>query len=110
MDSCTRWRNPASIPLSRTCRFMLTEEAHHMFVGETGISPHRAAHCERCGKPASAIPRIAKVRALGVVDLPTMPEKLNLHYSLSLDLFAVSTNAATPSMPASRAATRNADR
>ncbi|HJT62053.1 MAG TPA: benzoyl-CoA 2,3-epoxidase subunit BoxB, partial [Burkholderiales bacterium] len=22
-------------PLSRTCRFMLTEEAHHMFVGET---------------------------------------------------------------------------
>src|SRR5229473_2450124 len=25
-------------PLSRTCRFMLTEEAHHMFVGETGIS------------------------------------------------------------------------
>ena len=25
-------------PLSRTCRFMLTEEAHHMFVGETGIA------------------------------------------------------------------------
>ena len=24
-------------PLSRTCRFMLTEEAHHMFVGETGL-------------------------------------------------------------------------
>ena len=24
-------------PLSRTCRFMLTEEAHHMFVGQTGI-------------------------------------------------------------------------
>ncbi|MCZ6589345.1 MAG: benzoyl-CoA 2,3-epoxidase subunit BoxB, partial [Alphaproteobacteria bacterium] len=23
-------------PLSRTCRFMLTEEAHHMFVGESG--------------------------------------------------------------------------
>ena len=31
-------------PLSRTCRFMLTEEAHHMFVGETGVGPHRAAH------------------------------------------------------------------
>jgi benzoyl-CoA 2,3-dioxygenase component B len=27
------------------------------------------------------------VRALGVIDLPTMKEKLNLHYSLSLDLF-----------------------
>jgi len=25
-------------PLARTCRFMLTEEAHHMFVGDTGIS------------------------------------------------------------------------
>src|SRR5690606_26653254 len=24
-------------PLSRTCRFMLTEEGHHMFVGETGV-------------------------------------------------------------------------
>ena len=24
-------------PLARTCRFMLTEEAHHMFVGETGL-------------------------------------------------------------------------
>ena len=25
-------------PLARTCRFMLTEEAHHMFVGDTGIA------------------------------------------------------------------------
>ena len=25
-------------PLSRTTRFMLTEEAHHMFVGETGVA------------------------------------------------------------------------
>ena len=31
-------------PLSRTCRFMLTEEAHHMFVGESGHRAHRAAH------------------------------------------------------------------
>ena len=30
-------------PLSRTCRFMLTEEAHHMFVGESGRGAHRAA-------------------------------------------------------------------
>jgi len=37
-----------------------------------------------------------KVRALGVIDLPTLQKKLNLHYSLSLDLFGseVSTNAA----------------
>src|SRR6202035_2743235 len=39
---------------------------------------------------------IAKVRALGVIDLPTMQKKLNLHYTLSLDLFGseMSTNAA----------------
>ena len=24
-------------PLSRTCRFMLTEEAHHMFIGQSGV-------------------------------------------------------------------------
>ena len=39
---------------------------------------------------------VEKVRALGVIDLPTMQKKMNLHYSLSLDLFGseVSTNAA----------------
>jgi benzoyl-CoA 2,3-dioxygenase component B len=39
---------------------------------------------------------IEKVRALGVIDLPTIQKKLNLHYTLSLDLFGseVSTNAA----------------
>ncbi len=26
-------------PLARTCQFMLTEEAHHMFVGDTGNVP-----------------------------------------------------------------------
>jgi benzoyl-CoA 2,3-dioxygenase component B len=36
------------------------------------------------------------VRNLGVIDLPTIQKKANLHYSLSLDLFGseVSTNAA----------------
>ena len=33
-------------PLSRTCRFMLTEEAHHMFVGETGITRTVQRTCE----------------------------------------------------------------
>jgi benzoyl-CoA 2,3-dioxygenase component B len=34
-------------PLARTCRFMLTEEAHHMFVGETGVGRivQRSAGC-----------------------------------------------------------------
>ncbi len=84
-------------PLSRTCRFMLTEEAHHMFVGETGIRRVIQRTCE--AMQAAGIEDahdIARVRALGVIDLPTMQKKLNLHYSLSLDLFGseVSTNAA----------------
>jgi benzoyl-CoA 2,3-epoxidase subunit B len=84
-------------PLSRTCRFMLTEEAHHMFVGETGIGRTVQRTCEIMAQAGIEDPdEIAKVRALGVIDLPTIQKKLNLHYSLSLDLFGseVSTNAA----------------
>jgi benzoyl-CoA 2,3-dioxygenase component B len=84
-------------PLSRTCRFMLTEEAHHMFVGETGISRVVQRTCEAMREAGISDPTdIAKVRALGVIDLPTIQKKLHLHYSLSLDLFGseVSTNAA----------------
>src|SRR5471030_2233402 len=32
--------------LARTCRFMLTEEAHHMFVGETGVGRVIQRTCE----------------------------------------------------------------
>jgi benzoyl-CoA 2,3-dioxygenase component B len=84
-------------PLSRTCRFMLTEEAHHMFVGETGITRTVQRTCDAMREAGLSDPTdIEKVRALGVIDLPTIQKKLNLHYSLSLDLFGseVSTNAA----------------
>ena len=84
-------------PLSRTCRFMLTEEAHHMFVGETGVGRTIQRTCEAMLAAGIDDPTdIAKVRALGVIDLPTIQKKMNLHYSLSLDLFGseVSTNAA----------------
>jgi benzoyl-CoA 2,3-dioxygenase component B len=84
-------------PLSRTCRFMLTEEAYHMFVGESGVGRVIQRTCEAMTAAGIADPHgVEKVRALGVVDLPTLQKKLNLHYSLSLDLFGseVSTNAA----------------
>ncbi|WP_164661349.1 benzoyl-CoA 2,3-epoxidase subunit BoxB [Tropicibacter sp. Alg240-R139] len=84
-------------PLSRTCRFMLTEEAHHMFVGETGVGRTILATCEAMNKAGITDPYdINKIRDLGVIDLPTIQKKLNLHYTLSLDLFGneVSTNAA----------------
>jgi len=84
-------------PLSRTCRFMLTEEAHHMFVGETGVGRVILRTCEAMREAGITDPHDReRVRALGVIDLPTIQKKLNLHYSLSLDLFGseVSTNAA----------------
>ncbi len=84
-------------PLSRTCRFMLTEEAHHMFVGETGVGRTIERTCEAMKAAGIDDPYdINRVRALGVVDLPTLQKKANLHFSLSLDLFGseVSTNAA----------------
>jgi benzoyl-CoA 2,3-dioxygenase component B len=84
-------------PLSRTCRFMLTEEAHHMFVGETGVGRIVQRTCEAMKAAGIDDPTdVDKVRALGVIDLPTIQKKLNLHYTLSLDLFGseVSTNAA----------------
>lgn len=84
-------------PLSRTCRFMLTEEAHHMFVGETGVGRTIQRTCEAMVEAGITDPSdINAVRALGVIDLPTIQKKLNLHYTLSLDLFGseVSTNAA----------------
>jgi benzoyl-CoA 2,3-dioxygenase component B len=84
-------------PLSRTCRFMLTEEAHHMFVGETGVGRTIQRTCEAMLEAGIEDPHATdRIRALGVVDLPTIQKKMNLHYSLSLDLFGseVSTNAA----------------
>jgi benzoyl-CoA 2,3-dioxygenase component B len=76
---------------------MLTEEAHHMFVGETGIGRTLQRTCEEMRAARVEDPHdVEKVRALGVIDLPTVQRKLNLHYTLSLDLFGseVSTNAA----------------
>ena len=84
-------------PLSRTCRFMLTEEAHHMFVGETGVGRIIQRTCEAMKAAGIEDPSdIERVRSLGVIDLPTIQKKANLHFSLTLDLFGaeVSTNAA----------------
>ena len=78
-------------PLSRSCRFMLTEEAHHMFVGETGVGRIIQRTCELMKEH-----RTDDVRALGAIDLATIQKYLNFHFSVSLDLFGqeTSTNAA----------------
>jgi benzoyl-CoA 2,3-dioxygenase component B len=79
-------------PLARSARFMLTEEAHHMFVGETGIARvvRRTAELMKQNPSEDA-------RREGGIDLPTMQKYLNLWYSISLDLFGgeVSSNAAS---------------
>src|SRR3954449_804512 len=82
-------------PLARTCRFMLTEEAHHMFVGETGVGRIVKRTLEVMA--AHRIEDPDKVRALGVIDLQTVQRYLNFHYSVTLDLFGgdVSSNAAS---------------
>ncbi len=78
-------------PLSRTTRFMLTEEAHHMFVGETGVN----RVVERTARLMNEAPD-GDVRKAGGIDLDTIQKYLNLWFSLSLDLFGgeKSSNAA----------------
>jgi len=80
-------------PLSRTTRFMLTEEAHHMFVGETGIARILQRTCELLTGQRGVS---GDVRALGGIDLPMVQRHLNFWFSRSLDLHGgeVSTNAA----------------
>lgn len=70
---------------------MLTEEAHHLFVGETGVGRvvQRAAELSRRDPNGEAA-------AHGGIDLPVIQKYLNLWFSLCLDLFGgeVSSNAA----------------
>jgi benzoyl-CoA 2,3-dioxygenase component B len=74
---------------------MLTEEAHHMFVGETGVSRILQRTCEVMREHKVETP--GDVRALGLIDLETMQKYLNFHYSVTIDLFGsdASSNAAT---------------
>ncbi len=76
-------------PLSRTCRFMLTEEAHHMFVGQTGVAriAQRTAELVRQGKDP---------RKEGAIPFDMLQRYLNFWYTVSLDLFGseISTNGA----------------
>ncbi len=83
-------RESAFDPLSRTCDFMLKEEAHHMFVGATGVTRvlERTAELMREHDTDDVAP-------FGGINVDTVQRYLNFHYSVSLDLFGseVSTNA-----------------
>ena len=78
-------------PLSRTCEFMLKEEAHHMFVGTTGVD----RVVERTAQ-LMVEHDTDEVAARGGIPLDVIQKYLNFHYSVSLDLFGgeTSTNVA----------------
>ena len=79
-------------PLARTCRFMLTEEAHHLFVGEFGVGRVVARTCELMKQHNTD-----QVSAFGGIALALIQKYINFHYSVSVDLFGseLSTNAAS---------------
>jgi benzoyl-CoA 2,3-dioxygenase component B len=79
-------------PLARTTRFMLTEEAHHMFVGESGVERIVERTAELMQQDANE-----DAQARGGVPLDMIQRYLNLWYALSLDLFGgeISSNAAS---------------
>jgi len=82
-------------PLSRTCRFMLTEDAHHMFVGESGVARAIQRTCEVMKEHGLSDP--SEGRQFGVVPLSLLQKFVNFHYSVTLDLYGsdVSSNAAS---------------
>ena len=82
-------------PLARTTRFMLTEEGHHMFVGRNGIRRIIDRTSEVMVRERTDDP--ARLRSLGVIDLPTIQRYMNFHSSVTVDLFGadLSSNAAT---------------
>ena len=66
-----------------------------MFVGESGISRVIQRTCAAMNELKTD--DVAKLRAAGVIDLPTIQRYLNFHYSVTIDLFGAdqSSNAAT---------------
>jgi benzoyl-CoA 2,3-dioxygenase component B len=82
-------------PLSRTCRFMLTEEAHHLFVGESGVARTIQRTCEVMREHGLSDPKDG--RQYGIIDLATLQKFINFHCSITLDLYGsdISSNAAT---------------
>ena len=81
-------------PLARTCQFMLTEEAHHMFIGDSGLARVTRRTLEVMKELGSDDPEA--IRKAGAIDLPTIQKYMNFWFSSALDLFGSesSSNAA----------------
>jgi benzoyl-CoA 2,3-dioxygenase component B len=72
-------------PLARTCEFMLKEEAHHMFVGTTGVQ--RTVERTVQVMVEHDTDDAAVVLAHGAIPMQIIQKYLNFQYSVSLDLF-----------------------
>ena len=77
-------------PLARTCEFMLKEEAHHMFVGTTGVQRTVERTAELMSEHGTD-----DIFGHGGIPLSVIQKYLNFQYSVSMDLFGSeqSTNA-----------------
>ncbi|MEX1026201.1 MAG: benzoyl-CoA 2,3-epoxidase subunit BoxB [Planctomycetota bacterium] len=77
-------------PLARTSRFMLTEEAHHMFVGQTGIGRVIERTCQLMNENPGR-----DVAELGGIPLELIQRYINFWSASSTDLFGseISSNA-----------------
>src|SRR5260221_3665597 len=76
-------------PLSRACEFMLREEAHHMFVGTTGVQ----RVVQRTAAVMAEHDGDDDVWACGAVQLSVIQKDLNMQSSLSLDVFGSETSS-----------------
>jgi len=78
-------------PLARTCRFMLTEEAHHLFVGQTGVGRVIQRTCEVMNENPGK-----DVREYGAIPFEIIQKYINFWASSSTDLYGaeVSSNSA----------------
>jgi len=79
-------------PLARTCEFMLKEEAHHMFVGTTGVQRTVERTAELMKEHGSDERAVFQA---GGIPLSIIQKYLNFQFSVSMDLFGSeqSTNA-----------------
>ncbi len=94
-------------PLARSCSFMLTEEAFHLFTGETGI----ARIVQRSAELTKADPN-GDARGQGGIDLDTIQRAINYWFTYCLDLFGgeISSNAADYFAAGLKGRYREADR
>jgi benzoyl-CoA 2,3-dioxygenase component B len=78
-------------PLARSTQFMLTEEAHHLFVGQTGIDRILRRSAQLFKQDPNG-----DVRRQGGIDFDLIQRTINYWFTYSLDLFGgeISSNAA----------------